>query len=146
MEANDRRPITIDRYDNAALMHDQELRFEATYGELRVQTGTFSGEPEVRLLLKNVRVSDPILDNPPNEKDEHEFAAMGWPDVAAPRIGIGWIDTPLGLMVAAADRTHLHLLEFTDRKALRGELRKLAGMVKGDIGFGVFDLITGQAL
>lgn len=86
LEANDRLPITIDRYDNAALMHDQELRFEATYGELRVQTGTFSGEPEVRLLLKNVRVSDPILDNPPNEHDEHEFAAMGWP---GPVLGAG---------------------------------------------------------
>ena len=82
--------------------------------------------------------ADPhILDAPAALNDPATvIAAMGWPDVAAPRIGIGWIDTPLGLMVAAADRTHLHLLEFTDRKALRGELRKLAGMVKGDIGFG----------
>lgn len=35
------------------------------------------------------------------------------------------IDTPLGPMVAVADRTHLHILEFHDRKALPSELEKL---------------------
>lgn len=52
------------------------------------------------------------------------------------RIQIDWIDTTLGPMVAAADQTHLHLLEFIDRKALPTELRKLRDLVKGDIGFG----------
>lgn len=36
-----------------------------------------------------------------------------------------WFTTPLGPMIAVADATHLHLLEFTDRKALPTELRKL---------------------
>ena len=36
-----------------------------------------------------------------------------------------WIETDLGPMIAVADRHSLHLLEFTDRKALPTELRKL---------------------
>lgn len=36
-----------------------------------------------------------------------------------------WIETPLGPMVAVADATHLHLLEFHDRKALPTELESL---------------------
>ncbi|ASY67528.1 bifunctional transcriptional activator/DNA repair enzyme AdaA [Sinorhizobium fredii] len=36
-----------------------------------------------------------------------------------------WIDTPLGPMVAVASQTHLHLLEFHDRKALPAELERL---------------------
>ncbi|PDT53885.1 MULTISPECIES: trifunctional transcriptional activator/DNA repair protein Ada/methylated-DNA--[protein]-cysteine S-methyltransferase [Sinorhizobium] len=36
-----------------------------------------------------------------------------------------WIDTPLGPMVAVADQTHLHLLEFHDRKALPAEMERL---------------------
>ena len=38
-----------------------------------------------------------------------------------------WIPTPLGDMVAVCSRSHLHLLEFVDRKALP---RELAGLVK----------------
>lgn len=47
-----------------------------------------------------------------------------------------WIDSPLGGMIAIADQTHLHLLEFVDRKALPEGLRKLSGFVKGRIGLG----------
>ena len=36
-----------------------------------------------------------------------------------------WIDTPVGPMVAVADRHKLHLLEFVDRKALPTELKAL---------------------
>jgi AraC family transcriptional regulator of adaptative response/methylated-DNA-[protein]-cysteine methyltransferase len=36
-----------------------------------------------------------------------------------------WIDTPLGSMVAVADQTLLHLLEFHDRKALPAEMERL---------------------
>ncbi|WEX77820.1 trifunctional transcriptional activator/DNA repair protein Ada/methylated-DNA--[protein]-cysteine S-methyltransferase [Sinorhizobium numidicum] len=36
-----------------------------------------------------------------------------------------WIETPLGPMVAVADQTHLHLLEFHDRKALPAEMESL---------------------
>ncbi len=52
------------------------------------------------------------------------------------RIGIDWIDSPLGPLIVAADNTHLHLLEFIDRKALPAEMRKLAQLARGDIGFG----------
>jgi AraC family transcriptional regulator of adaptative response/methylated-DNA-[protein]-cysteine methyltransferase len=47
-----------------------------------------------------------------------------------------WIKTPLGDMVAVSDKNCLHLLEFSDRKALPAELKKLRDMVKGDIGLG----------
>lgn len=47
-----------------------------------------------------------------------------------------YIDTPLGAMIALCDQTHLHLLEFADRKALPMELRRLNLLVKGRIGFG----------
>ncbi|KQX54320.1 MULTISPECIES: bifunctional transcriptional activator/DNA repair enzyme AdaA [unclassified Ensifer] len=36
-----------------------------------------------------------------------------------------WIETPIGPMVAVADATHLHLLEFHERKALPTELEAL---------------------
>ena len=47
-----------------------------------------------------------------------------------------YIDTPLGAMIALCDRTHLHLLEFADRKALPAELRRLHQSCKGRIGIG----------
>ncbi|TRW95534.1 bifunctional transcriptional activator/DNA repair protein Ada [Paracoccus sp. M683] len=47
-----------------------------------------------------------------------------------------WIETPLGGMIAIADDTALHLLEFTDRKALPQGLRRLSGFVGGRIGLG----------
>jgi len=51
-----------------------------------------------------------------------------------------WIDTPLGDMVAVASRSHLHLLEFIDRRALPAELRKLQQSVAGDMGIGRFEI------
>jgi AraC family transcriptional regulator of adaptative response/methylated-DNA-[protein]-cysteine methyltransferase len=47
-----------------------------------------------------------------------------------------WIDTPLGGMIAVADKSALHLLEFTDRRALPAELRRLSTQVRGDLGIG----------
>ena len=46
-----------------------------------------------------------------------------------------WFQTELGPMVAVADNTHLHLLEFADRKALPAELSRLQ-KAAGRIGFG----------
>lgn len=36
-----------------------------------------------------------------------------------------WIETPLGAMLAIADETHLHLLEFTNRRGLEKEIERL---------------------
>ncbi|WP_405403069.1 bifunctional transcriptional activator/DNA repair enzyme AdaA [Paracoccus sp. Ld10] len=47
-----------------------------------------------------------------------------------------WIDTPLGGMIAIADDDALHLLEFTDRKALPQGLRRLSALAGGRIGLG----------
>lgn len=47
-----------------------------------------------------------------------------------------WIDTPLGGMIAVTDARSLHLLEFTDRKALGTELKRLSASAGGRIGAG----------
>lgn len=47
-----------------------------------------------------------------------------------------WIDTPLGPMIAIADESHLHLLEFTERKALPQGLRRISAHLGGRIGLG----------
>lgn len=46
------------------------------------------------------------------------------------------IQTPIGTMIAVCDDTALHLLEFSDRKALPAELKRLCKMTKGRIGVG----------
>ena len=35
-----------------------------------------------------------------------------------------WIDTPLGPMLAIADDTHLHMLEFVERKKLQEHVER----------------------
>ncbi len=47
-----------------------------------------------------------------------------------------WFETPIGPMLAVCDKSHLHLLEFLDRKALPTELNKLRTFAKGSIGLG----------
>lgn len=47
-----------------------------------------------------------------------------------------WIETPLGDMIAVSSATHLHLLEFVDRKALSTELKKLHALAKQGIALG----------
>ena len=47
-----------------------------------------------------------------------------------------FINTPLGAMIAVSDQTHLHLLEFFDRKALPSEMKRLLVQTKNTIGFG----------
>ncbi|CUX01951.1 DNA-O6-methylguanine--protein-cysteine S-methyltransferase / Transcriptional regulator Ada (fragment) [Agrobacterium genomosp. 2 str. CFBP 5494] len=45
-----------------------------------------------------------------------------------------WIPTPLGDMIAVSSRSHLHLLEFVDRKGLPAELKKPQQASKESIG------------
>ena len=47
-----------------------------------------------------------------------------------------WIDTPLGGMIVIADDTHLHLLEFVERKALAAGLARISAFLGGRIGLG----------
>jgi AraC family transcriptional regulator of adaptative response/methylated-DNA-[protein]-cysteine methyltransferase len=47
-----------------------------------------------------------------------------------------WLETPIGAMLAVADATTLHLLEFFDRKALPAELARLRSTTGAAIGFG----------
>lgn len=62
-------------------------------------------------------------------------AALG-PLSKTPLLCIDWIDTPLGPLIAVADTSALHLLEFMDRKALPTEMKKLSAGANGAIGFG----------
>lgn len=50
-----------------------------------------------------------------------------------------WMSTPLGDMIAISSKSELHLLEFSDRKALRTELAKLDEFAKGRVGIGKTD-------
>ncbi|WP_282095144.1 bifunctional transcriptional activator/DNA repair enzyme AdaA [Epibacterium ulvae] len=47
-----------------------------------------------------------------------------------------WIETPIGAMVAISCSHQLHLLEFVDRKALPGEVKRLIASQPGGLGFG----------
>lgn len=47
-----------------------------------------------------------------------------------------WFETPLGPMIAVADQTHLHLLEFHDRKALPRELERLQKSTRSSVAPG----------
>lgn len=53
-----------------------------------------------------------------------------------PRLQAQWFDTALGAMIAVADDQQLHLLEFADRKALVGELKRLEQQAGEGIGIG----------
>lgn len=52
-----------------------------------------------------------------------------------------WIESPIGAMVAVADRAQLHLLEFFDRRALPTELNALQTRLRCGIGLGRFEPI-----
>lgn len=47
-----------------------------------------------------------------------------------------WVATPLGDMLAVSSRSHLHLLEFVDRKALPAELKRLQAATGQALGIG----------
>ncbi|MFY8106221.1 MAG: bifunctional transcriptional activator/DNA repair enzyme AdaA [Elstera sp.] len=55
-----------------------------------------------------------------------------------------WIETPLGPMLAVADETGIHVLEFADRIALPGELEQVQRRV-GAICFSPHPLLTALA-
>jgi len=70
---------------------------------------------------------------------------LGQPPSALKQQGLltaSWLETPVGPMIAVADQSHLHLLEFADRKGLATELKKLWAGVKGDMAIGRSDPIA----
>ncbi|MEJ5156162.1 trifunctional transcriptional activator/DNA repair protein Ada/methylated-DNA--[protein]-cysteine S-methyltransferase [Gluconobacter wancherniae] len=50
-------------------------------------------------------------------------------------LNAGWIETPIGTMLAVGDSSRLHLLEFCDRKGLPNELNRLRTLTKSAIDF-----------
>lgn len=73
-------PVTIERYNNDPRSANVKLQFTAARGEVRVQTGGFSGSPEAMIVLLDVVVREPTGDDAAIDKRSHEFAAMGWPE------------------------------------------------------------------
>lgn len=53
-----------------------------------------------------------------------------------PLLFADWVETPLGNMVTVCSTSHLHLLEFVDRPALKTELARLDEGARGRIGVG----------
>ena len=52
------------------------------------------------------------------------------------------IETALGAMVVVSSARAVHLLEFTERRALPGEVRRLHAYAKGSLGFGRLEPTT----
>ncbi|MGF7147952.1 AraC family transcriptional regulator of adaptative response/methylated-DNA-[protein]-cysteine methyltransferase [Sphingomonas zeicaulis] len=51
-------------------------------------------------------------------------------------LSAGWIETPIGAMLAVADEARLHMLEFLERKVLPAELARLRQTMRSAIEFG----------
>lgn len=56
-----------------------------------------------------------------------------------PLLFADWVTTPLGDMISVSSRSHLHLLEFVDRKALKREITQLEKHAHGRLGIGKTD-------
>lgn len=78
--ADGSRPVTIERYNNDLRPDNATIQFTAARGEVTIQTGAFSGEPEALIVLRDVVVRELVGDNVAINKASHEFAAMGWPE------------------------------------------------------------------
>lgn len=59
-----------------------------------------------------------------------------------PLLHATWLDTPIGPMLAIADSTRLHLLEFFDRKGLPAELKRLTARTGCAVTFSRNQLIA----
>lgn len=64
---------------------------------------------------------------PGQAKPKRGLEAGLFPEASAPiqPLSAAWLDTPLGPMLAIADDTALHLLEFVDRRGLEREVERL---------------------
>ncbi|XAL99714.1 LptF/LptG family permease [Phycisphaeraceae bacterium D3-23] len=117
--------VTVDRYNNAELRGVAELRFEAEYGEITIETSEFSGDTEAKLTLLNVVVTDPILDDSANDKKRHEFAPMGWVGELLPDQNLESLSARELGVLARQERysADVHVREGTNRLAY--EIQKL---------------------
>jgi O-6-methylguanine DNA methyltransferase len=72
-----------------------------------------------------------------NGAQDFSSALSDWlgPQKGAAKLFAHPVETPIGTMVSICDATHLHLLEFADRKELPQEMRKL-GAALGTISPG----------
>lgn len=74
------------------------------------------------------------MDIPPDPGAELALL-LGQAPAQSADLSASWLATPLGAMIAVTGGGHLHLLEFHDRKALPGQLRRLSAEA-GRIGLG----------
>ena len=132
--------------DIAALGHDLsrvrrafQRHFGATFLELARRTRL---QQSFTTLTTGGRTIDAQIDAGFSSPSAFRTAFAGWLGLKpsefsrAPLLYADWMPTRLGPMVAVTDASHLHLLEFADRRALATELKRLHRSCKGRIGFG----------
>lgn len=68
--------VTIDKYNNPQLLGEPTRRFEADDAELAVRTDRFDGEPEARIMMRNVSVLGLNESGSVNNKATYAFPAM----------------------------------------------------------------------
>ncbi|MEM9020527.1 MAG: LptF/LptG family permease [Planctomycetota bacterium] len=73
-------PVTIEQYNNDLRSENARVQFTAARGEVVIQTGAFSSEPEALILLEDLTVRELVGGSVAINETRHEFAAMGWPE------------------------------------------------------------------
>ncbi|UWR23532.1 bifunctional transcriptional activator/DNA repair enzyme AdaA [Sulfitobacter sp. S190] len=133
------RDIAAMGHDPSTVRRSFKRHFGVTFLELARQRRLRAG---AQVLPQGGRVIEAQLDAGYASGSAFRAAFAGWmglPPGAFVRDALlraDWIDTPLGAMVAVSSAQALHLLEFTERRALPAELRKLRADARGSIGFG----------
>lgn len=135
----DTAAITALGFDPSTVRRAFKRHFGMTFLEMARLTRLRSG---AAILPKGGRVIDAQLEA--GYQSSAAFRAafgryLGLPPGRFAKNGVlraDWIDTKLGAMIAVSDAHALHLLEFTERRALPAELKRLYAQAKGSLGFG----------
>ena len=133
--------ITALGYDLSTVRRAFKRHFDMTFLEMARLARLRAGGSE---LVGGARVIEAQLEAGYSSASAFRVAFAGWtglPPGAFVRDALlraDWITTPLGAMVAVSSENALHLLEFTERRALPAEVAALRRDAKGSLGFGRF--------
>jgi AraC family transcriptional regulator of adaptative response/methylated-DNA-[protein]-cysteine methyltransferase len=133
--------ITRMGYDLSTVRRAFKRHFGMTFLEMARFARLRAGAVE---LVGGARVIEAQLEAGYSSASAFRAAFAGWmglPPAAFIKDAVlraDWIETPLGAMVAVSSQKALHLLEFTERRALPAELAALRKDAKGSLGFGRF--------
>lgn len=128
-------------YDLSTVRRAFKRHFGMTFLEMARLARLRAGGAE---LVGGARVIEAQLEAGYSSPSAFRAAFAGWmglPPAAFIKDAVlraDWIETPMGAMVAVSSQNALHLLEFTERRALPKELGALRKDAKGSMGFGRF--------